>query len=410
MKKSAITRSKRKTRASTATQPVFAQPAPSPDPTGFRTPVTDQNDKELANLEPVPQPANKAAEPILTLAQVYGAAGAAKTAAIQAAGQIVFHSAGDTGSAKGPETQSLVADKMVSDFSEENAADIPSFFFHLGDVVYYFGEGSYYYDQFYAPYRLYPAPIIAIPGNHDGVVYSMDPAPTLDAFLRNFRASSPVVTPEAGGLVRTAMIAPGVYFTLDAPFVKILGLYSNVLEDPGVISDENGSNTTLDNRQIAFLTAALKRAKSEKFTGAILIAVHHPPFTGGTDHGGSPQMLADIDSACTAAGVWPHAVFAGHAHNYQRYTRLVKSFQTPYIVAGCGGHAPLSPMRGTFRTPYKIDDTLTLESYDDTDYGYLRVVVNAQTMRIEFHPEADGAATKTPNDVVTVNLATRTIS
>jgi len=391
-------------------QPVFAQPTPSPDPTGFRTPVTDQNDKELANLEPVPQPTGSATEPVLTLTQVYGAAGAAKIKAIQAAGQIVFHCAGDTGSAKGPETQSLVADKMVSDFNEESAADVPSFFFHLGDVVYYFGEGSYYYDQFYEPYRLYPAPIIAIPGNHDGVVYANDPSPTLDAFLRNFCAGSPVVTPEAGGLMRTAMIAPGVYFTLDAPFVKILGLYSNVLEDPGVISDENGTNTTLDNRQITFLTAALKRAKSEKFSGAIIITVHHPPFTGGTDHGGSPLMLADIDSACTAAGVWPHAVFAGHAHNYQRYTRLVNEYQMPYIVAGCGGHAPLSPMRGTYRTPFKIDDTLTLEGYDDSDYGYLRVIVNAQTMRIEFHPEADGAVTKTPNDVVTVNLATRTIS
>jgi hypothetical protein len=411
MKKSLTPDRRRKARLDAPTpQPVFAQPTPSPDPTGFKTPVTDQSDKELANLEPVPQPAGGAVEPILTLEQVYGNAGAAKAAAIQAAGQIVFHCAGDTGSAKGPETQSLVADKMVSDFSEENSADVPSFFFHLGDVVYYFGEGAYYYDQFYEPYRSYPAPIIAIPGNHDGVVYANDPEPTLDAFLRNFCAASPVVTPEAGGLVRTAMIAPAVYFTVDAPFVKILGLYSNVLEDPGVISDESGKNSTLDNRQIAFLTAALKRAKSEKFSGAIIITVHHPPFTGGSDHGGSPQMLADIDSACTAAGVWPHAVFAGHAHNYQRYTRLVNSFQTPYIVAGCGGHAPLSAMRGTYRTPYKIDDTLTLESYDDTDYGYLRVIVNAQTMRIEFHPEADGAVTKTPNDVVTVNLSTRTIS
>jgi len=409
-KKSSLYRKSRARASVSSPQPVFAQPVPSPDPTSFRTPITDEKFKEVANLEPVPQPAGNAVEPILTLAQVYGAAGAAKTAAIQAAGQIVFHSAGDTGSAKGPETQSLVADKMVSDFSEAKSADIPAFFFHLGDVVYYFGEGEYYYDQFYEPYRLYPGPIIAIPGNHDGVVYANDPAPTLDAFLRNFCAPEPVVTPEAGGLPRTAMIAPGVYFTLDAPFVKILGLYSNVLEDPGVISEENGANPMLDNRQIGFLTAALKRAKAQKFSGAIIVAVHHPPFTGGSDHGGSPTMLADIDSACTAASVWPHAVFAGHAHNYQRYTRLVKDYETPYIVAGCGGHAPLSAMRGTYRTPYKIDSTLTLESYDDTHYGYLRVTVNTQSMRIEFHPESDGAVTKTPDDVVTVDLTTRTIS
>jgi hypothetical protein len=67
-------------------------------------------------------------------------------------------------------------------------------------------------------------------------------------------------------------------------------------------------------------------------------------------------------------------------------------------------------MRATYRTPYKIDDTLTLESYDDTDYGYLRVIVNAETMRIEFHPQSDGAITKTPDDDVTISLANRTVS
>jgi hypothetical protein len=393
-----------------APQPVFAQPKPSPDPTSFKNPVTDQSEKEVANLEPVPEPAGGAVEPVLTLAQVYGDAGAAKTAAIQASGQIVFHSVGDTGSVDGPATQSLVADKMVSDFAEDNPVDVPSFFYHLGDVVYYFGEATYYYDQFYEPYRSYPAPIVAIPGNHDGVVYASDPAPTLQAFLNNFCAAEPVVTPDAGGLSRTAMIAPGVYFTFDAPFVRILGLYSNVLEDPGVISSEGGTNTVLDNRQVAFLTAALKRVKSEKYAGAIIIAVHHPPFTGGSTHGGSPQMLADIDSACKAAGVWPHAVFSGHSHNYQRFTRTVNKMLIPFIVAGCGGHAPLSTMRDTYRTPYKIDDTLTLESYDDTDFGYLRVVVTATTLTIEFHPEADGGVTKTPDDTVTVNLATRVLS
>jgi hypothetical protein len=299
---------------------------------------------------------------------------------------------------------------MVTDFNEANLADVPSFLFHLGDVVYFFGEATYYYDQFYAPYRDYPAPILAIPGNHDGVVYPKDAAPTLAGFLESFCTAAPAPSPDAGNLLRTTMIQPGVYFTLDAPFLRIIGLYSNVLEDPGVISGENGQNTVLDGRQIAFLTAALKRVKSEKFTGAVIIAVHHPPFTGGKEHGGSPLMLADIDSACTAAGVWPHAVFSGHAHNYQRYTRTVNAMQIPFLVAGCGGHSPLSPMRGTFRTPFKIDNTLTLENYDTTGYGYLRVIVNATTMRIEFHPQHDGGTTKTPNDMVTVTLATHAVS
>ena len=53
-------------------------------------------------------------------------------------------------------------------------------------------------------------------------------------------------------------------------------------------------------------------------------------------------MLQDIDSACQPAGVWPHAVFSGHAHNYQRYTRTINAYQIPYVVAGCGGHSPPS--------------------------------------------------------------------
>jgi hypothetical protein len=391
-------------------QPIFGQPIPSPDPTGFKDPVTDQKQQGLATLGVVPTPISGATEPVLTLEQVYGSAGAARVQAIQQAGQIVFHCVGDTGSVVGPATQSLVADKMVSDFSEANAADVPSFFFHLGDAVYYFGEATYYYDQFYEPYREYPAPIVAIPGNHDGLVYSIDPEPTLNAFLRNFCAPSPAQSPDSGGLLRTTMIQPGVYFTLDAPLVRILGIYSNVLEDPGVISGENGANTVLDDRQVAFLAAALARAKSDNFTGALIIAVHHPPFTGDSTHGGSPVMLQDIDRACQESGVWPHAVFSGHAHNYQRYTRTVNNYQIPYVVAGCGGHSPLSKMRATYRTPYKIDDTLTLESYDDTDYGYLRVIVSAETMRIEFHPQSDGGATKTPDDDVTITLASHTVS
>lgn len=390
--------------------PIFAQPIPSPDPTSFKDPVTDQSFQGLKNVEPVPQPRGNVVEPVLTLDQIYGSAGAAKAQAITKAGQIVFHAVGDTGSVQGPTTQNLVSDKMVADFNEANAADVPSFFYHLGDVVYYFGEAAYYYDQFYAPFREYPAPILGIAGNHDGVLWSGDPAPTLAAYLRNFCSPAAEQSPDSGGLLRTTMIQPGVYYTFEAPFVRVLGLYSNVLEDPGVISPEKGTYPGLDQRQVQFLTAALQRVKSDAFTGAVLVVTHHPPFTGGTDHGGSPGMLADLDSACKAAGVWPHAVLSGHAHNYQRYTRKAGGVSIPYLVAGCGGHAPLSKLRKTLRTPFPIDSTLTLESYDDIDFGYLRVVVNATTLRIEFHPQRDGATTKTPDDVVTVDLKTHAVS
>jgi hypothetical protein len=400
-----------------AADPVFGQPQPSPDPSSFKTPHPSDSGlyKKVNNslVQPIPAPRGGAAEPVLTLEEVYGSQGAAKISAIQQAGQIVFHSVGDTGSVIGPKTETLVADKMVSDFNESSEADVPSFFFHLGDVVYSFGEAKYYYDQFYEPYRQYQGPIIAIPGNHDGLVYSGDPAPSLNAYLRNFCAASPTHSSDAGGLLRTTMIAPGVYFTLDAPFVRILGLYSNVLEDPGVISSEGGTRP-LSDVQLTFLQTALARCKSENYTGAVIVAVHHPPYTGGVNHGGSPRMSQDIDTAAQVAGFWPHAVFSGHTHNYQRYTRTVNNMQIPYMVAGNGGHL-LAQMRtdangNAIRTPYPIDNTLTLESYDDINYGYMRIVVNAQTMRIEYHPAYDSSTTKTPDDQVTVNLATRTIS
>ena len=127
----------------------------------------------------------------------------------------------------------------------------------------------FYYDQFYDPYRDYPAPIFAIPGNHDGMVAPNSSAVTLDAFRSNFctAGAPPHRTPEAGELPRTAQVQPGVFFTLEAPFVRILGLYSNCLEDPGIISTQGGTYPELSDAQLVFLKSALQRIKTEKYAG-----------------------------------------------------------------------------------------------------------------------------------------------
>jgi hypothetical protein len=423
--------------------PVFAQPQPTADPSSFviKHPsdaaaykTIDQLNSEH-KLGPMPFPVPRGGtEPILTLAQVLGDEHGPKAVErIEEDGQLVFHAAGDTGSTRGPHNQSLVADKMTADFDEEAAINVPQFFFHLGDVIYNFGESQYYYDQFYEPYRDYPAPILALAGNHDGMVAPGTSATTLTAFLENFCATTFQVTPEAGGLSRTAQIQPGVFFTFEAPLLRIIALYSNVLEDPGVIaSKEIGSS------QLEFLEAALKRAKD--FPGALILAHHHPIYTVGSKHGWSQDMRAQIDKICTDTGVWPHAVLSAHAHNYQRFTRVHGSMQIPYIIAGNGGHnvspikrepkaggppkaaASASKTDGTtrYQTPYRAPTTLQtatakqdlvrLESYDDQDYGYLRVVVTASQLRIEYHPAPDGSASKTPDDIVAVNLSTRTLA
>ena len=414
--------------------PQFGEPTPTPDPNKFSVKHGSDSqaykilDSQRGTLQPRPFPIASEAEPRITLADALGKKGSDIENAITRAGQIVFHSVGDTGNTKGPHDMELVADKMVSDYNETDPRAVPSFLYHLGDVVYSFGETEYYYDQFYDPFRNYPAPIFAVPGNHDGMVAPNSPAESLAAFLENFCASgqAPHRTAESGGLARTAQVQPSVYFTLEAPFVRILGLYSNCLEDPGVISDQGGTYPSLTSHQLTYLETALQRIKKEKFSGAVIIAVHHPPYVAQTRspkliagrHGGSSLMLKDIDTACESSGVWPHAILSGHAHNYQRFTRTLDNRQTPFVVAGNGGHAIqrlTSRGMSTLRTPAvqtplsNGNDQVVFENYDDSEYGYLRVIANQQQLRIEYHPASDGEAAKTPDDSVTVDLATRKI-
>ncbi len=148
---------------------------------------------------------------------------------------------------------------------------------------------------------------------------------------------APAPPQDAGGLARTTMTQPGVYFTLDAPFVSIIGLYTNVLEGPGVITDENGAYPVLKgDGQFDWLVAELKRLAPQRAAGerAVLLACHHPPASADKTHGGTTGLANDLDRAFTAAGLWPNAILSGHAHIYQRFARSVNGKELPYVVAG----------------------------------------------------------------------------
>jgi acid phosphatase type 7 len=140
-------------------------------------------------------------------------------------GSITFHCMGDTGGVKDPVPEQLVANGLESTKA--------SFFYHLGDVVYYNGGSQQYYPQFFEPYQHYQNPIFAIPGNHDG-----DPLPggseqTLFAFIRNFCAGptdAKKPSPDCGEVNKSPMIQPNVYWTLLTPYVTLIGLYTNVPE------------------------------------------------------------------------------------------------------------------------------------------------------------------------------------
>lgn len=88
--------------------------------------------------EPVPAP-NEGKYPVLNLNQVLRASAIQQ---INASKQIVFHSAGDTGAPKAGSVphEANVMNLMVQDLEKTTAQGRPAFLFHLGDVVYYFGE------------------------------------------------------------------------------------------------------------------------------------------------------------------------------------------------------------------------------------------------------------------------------
>jgi kumamolisin len=371
----------------------------------YKSPYYTSHEEQL---QPIPAP--RVSPPRMELAKVLGGG---PLAAYVAAKRISFHAAGDTGPSEPRhiKTAAGVADAMTAELKSTTGADAPAFLFHLGDVVYSFGEHQYYYDQFYEPFRAYDAPIFAIPGNHDGFPSEeSENKESLFAFLRNFCAAAPGPSPDSGGLMRTAMNQPGVYFTLDAPFVSIIGLYSNVLEGPGVISSEGGRYPALDDQQPQFLVEELERLKPQRTAGerAVILTCHHPPLSVDKRHGGARGLAEDIDKACEKAGLWPDAVLSGHAHLYQRYTRTVAGAEIPYIVSGSGGHNATPPRSGATEATPPAGYQLTVPPI--IDYGYLTLTVDlsgkSPTLTVVFKPTSG----KPPKgDKVTVDLSQRRI-
>ncbi len=371
---------------------VFANPRPSPDDYGnFSKADVFADSNVTASTAILPIPKSWRQPEVLDLGQVLSAA---EVQQIQSAGSMVFHTVGDTGGIKEPSKQFAVADALAADLANKTYQNgLPAFFYHLGDVVYYLGQERYYYDQFYDPYRDYDAPIFAIPGNHDGMVSPSIPQKTLAGFYENFCTKTTAKNPEAQGFARTTMTQPGVYFTLNAPLVKIIGLYSNISEGAteGVIS-----GGVVGTAQLTFLQQQLKAAVQERAAGTrrvLMIAVHHPPFTGSQDHAPSPKMLADIDSVCQQAGILPDMVLSGHAHLYERYTRFVGTNQIPFVVAGTGGYFNLSGFKrnssgATPKLPFMGTDAkgnkLRLDAFDENDFGFLRVTVSTAALKVEF--------------------------
>lgn len=380
---------------------------------------------------PIPLPGRS--PPILDLAHIIGSP---DTHDIELSGQFVFHTTGDTGNPKHSDLGDVVP-VMARDYYRSNPADRPAFFLHLGDVCYNLYDevtqevvpapkSGMYQTQFYAPYTDYPGKIIAIPGNHDSNPEE-DPR-SISSFLANFCAPLPDNAAELDMLIasktRMPMYQPGVYYRLDAPFAQIIALFSNGGENAGVLRDHPGA--AVGSHQWDFLLAQLDeiqklRVAHPEQRRALILAMHHPPFSGGGGHAGSQQMLADLDNAFAQTNIVPDLVLSGHAHNYQRFTRTVTDkggapLEVPFLVAGNGGHditrlkpnqdgSPVrTPLPGASAAPGNVP---ALRQYFD-GFGHLVVTVTRYVLTVDLIGTHTG--TGQPVDSMTLNLGTRKIT
>ncbi len=339
-----------------------------------------------------------------------------------------------------------------------------SFFYHLGDIIYTISgsdtEGSEpvkpysvsaWDDQLFGPYAKFPRKIFAIAGNHDGKYKEKIAA--LKDFFRFFCADK--VQPPTGAKHRRQMTQPYIYWRLDTPYAYFIGLYSNIANS-GILdkpSDFTIANFT-DGPQYKWLVKQLQDvAAANKTAGkrrkAVLLTVHYPPYSGGTNFnvrgdpskGGPaakgkhpaqpnnynvPYLSVALQQAFKDSGQRPDAIFSAHAHLFERvsYAFADKS-EMPCLIAGCGGHSPLEELfkacdgtkQGALKPPFDVvkpgsflfpkGDSAQVEYYDDGDdgghFGYLKVTLDAKarTLTGQFMGVGDGKA---------VNLNTKTIS
>ena len=329
-------------------------------------------------------------------------------------GKLVFHSVGDTGDERGKEMD-FVAEMMTDDYDASSADAVPAFFYHLGDVVYFAGDIDKYGACFYETYAEYPGLIVAIPGNHDCQPDDPQDGPVdphkkpLDGFVQNFMAKDPT---QLGSLkttsARTLMNLPNVYWTLVTPLATIVGLFSNVGE----------TEAELHQDQVDWFKGELKAAPADK---ALIVAIHHPPFSGDVEHSGSTVAEKVLFDAFAETGIYPHMILSGHVHNYQRFTVKEKvggkDAAIACVVCGNGGYSKLGKLHKINGRPpehgLRLSDTLTLANYDQDNFGFLRIEVEAEQITGTYYsaPYAEGHTPRAKQmDKFTVHLAKRTVT
>jgi hypothetical protein len=284
---------------------------------------------------------------------------------IAKANKMTLHVLGDTGGVQDAEFQDNVAAVLVAALNPNDPASA-QFCYHVGDVVYFTGLHDDYYAQFYEPYSHYTAPILAIPGNHDGEVDNPTLQTSLDGWVDYFMQPQPDVDPISKDAPRVGLSLPNPYWTLDTPYAKFIGMYTNV--------PEGGS---VDSVQQQWVTSEFAGAPTNK---ALILALHHPIYSFDVYHSGSSRMSDVLENAIRDTGRVPNLVIMGHVHDYQRIEQTISpAGPTPFIVTGNGGYHNLHALHSSAGA-VAPDTGAVLKYGNDKVWGFVTLTIDAETI------------------------------
>lgn len=299
------------------------------------------------------------------------------------------------------------------------SADLPSFLFHLGDIVYkpdpendslvIADQHKLYNAQFYKQYAAYKPEIFSIPGNHDSKCSKDADQSAIDHYLINFCDSKRQISPDnVKERKRKTMIQPYPYWMLETPIAYIVGLDTNDLN--GGLLDDPEQN---EEPQFTWLLRRFQEIKKAENGKRLVVAVHYPPYSGAANFtqrgdpnlGPTPRrnsiarlsrpLAVTLQQTYQQTGLYPDLVISAHAHLYQRisYT-YTGGFQIPHLICGASGHWPIENIaeqtdssigkkpippfptvlpRGLILPP---GDSAVVESFNDTDFGFLRITID----------------------------------
>lgn len=243
--------------------------------------------------------------------------------------------AGDTG--EGTHPQFAVVPGLLE------AGKGTSFLVVMSDVIYPIGNNNEYVDKFFRPYSKYPAPIYAIPGNHDWYdglggfmrhLCDVDPPENRSLPGRGFKAwmrdklwrHPSVLAPDTLERCRAFRPAPeqqstlpGPYWVIDTESVRFVGI------DTGIIGN-------LDGDQGDWLRKVSAGPKPK------ILLTGKPLYVNNLRE---PGKIADRDFTVDDIVRDPAnnyvAAIGGDIHNYQRYPVQIGDRTIQYVVSGGGG-------------------------------------------------------------------------